>query len=63
MQAWERDVKMNTMMNHGKREIIILGNFIIVHYDILKNVKVRESNDRTDFILNHIWSDLGVKKN
>ena len=56
MQAWEKDVKMNTMMNHGKRQIIILGNFI-VHKDILKNVKVRESNDRTDFILSHIWSD------
>ena len=49
-------------MNQGKTEIIILGNFI-VHKDILKNVKVRESNDRTDFILSHIWSDLGVKKN
>ena len=62
MQAWEKDVKMNTMLNHGKRQIIILGNFI-VHKDILKNVKVRESNDRTDFILSHIWSDWGVKKN
>ena len=39
MQTWEKDVKINTMMNQGKTEIIILGNFI-VHKDILKMLKL-----------------------
>ena len=60
MQAWETDVKTNMMINHGKREITIPDNFIL-RKDILKYV--RESNDQTDFILSHIRSDLGVKKN
>lgn len=47
------------MINHGKREITIPNNFI-VRKDILKNVKVRESNGHADFILSYIWSDLEV---